>query len=109
MSRVVFERESRNTYENAILTQKLVRPEEGENWLVITTAWHMPRTMGIFRQAGWSVIPWPVDHWSQPGRLWRVQWDPARHLHQLKTGVKEWVGLLAYYVTGKTNAVFPGT
>ena len=109
VSRVVLERESRNTYENVVLTKTLMEPREGENWLVITTAWHMPRSMGIFRQAGWSVIPWPVDHWSQPGRLWRVQWDPAGHLNDLKTAVKEWVGLLAYYVTGKTNAVFPGT
>lgn len=108
-SRVVFERESRNTYENAVLTKKLVEPGEGENWVVITTAWHMPRTMGIFRQAGWSVIPWPVDHWSQPGRLWRVQWEPAGHLKNLKIASKEWVGLLAYYATGKTSSLLPGT
>ncbi len=107
-SRVVFERESRNTFENVILTQKLVEPGKNEHWVVITSAWHMPRTLGIFRQAGWSVIPWPVDHWSQPGRLWRAQWDPAGHLYDLKTAVKEWVGLLAYYVTGKTSAIFPG-
>ncbi|NQV33918.1 MAG: YdcF family protein [Phycisphaeraceae bacterium] len=109
VSRVVLERESRNTFENVVLTKKLMDPREGENWLVITTAWHMPRAVGIFRQAGWSVIPWPVDHWSQPGRLLRVQWDPVGHLSDLKIAMKEWVGLLAYYATGKTNAVFPGS
>jgi uncharacterized SAM-binding protein YcdF (DUF218 family) len=107
VSRLMFERESRNTFENAVLTKEMVEPGENEHWLVITTAWHMPRTMGIFRKAGWPVIPWPVDHWSQPGRLWRVQWDPAGHLCDLKTATKEWVGLLAYYVTGKTSALFP--
>ncbi|MCP4451097.1 MAG: YdcF family protein [Planctomycetes bacterium] len=107
-SRLVLERESRNTFENVVLTQKLVEPGEDENWVVITSAWHMPRTMGIFRQAGWSVVPWPVDHWSQPGRLWRVQWDPVGHLCDLKTAMKEWVGLMAYYVTGRTGEVFPG-
>ncbi len=108
VDRVVFERESRNTFENAVFTREMMKPGENENWLVITTAWHMPRTMGIFRQAGWSVIPWPVDHWSQPGRLCRVQWDPAGHLYDLKIAVKEWVGLLAYYVTGKTSEMLPG-
>lgn len=107
-SRVVIERESRNTVENVILTQKMVEPKEDENWVVITTAWHMPRAMGIFQKAGWPVIPWPVDHWSQPGRLARIQWDPVGHLDDLKIATKEWVGLLAYYATGKTSAVFPG-
>jgi len=107
MSRVVFERMSRNTYENVILTQKLVEPAKGENWLLITSAGHMPRAVGIFRQANWSVIPWPVDHLSQAGHLFRVHWDPLGHLNGLKLGMKEWVGLLAYYATGKTNAVFP--
>jgi uncharacterized SAM-binding protein YcdF (DUF218 family) len=107
VSRVIFERESRNTYENVILTQKLMKPGKDENWLVITSASHMPRAMGIFMKADWPVIPWPVDHWSQPGRLWRVQWDPVGHLYNLKIASKEWVGLLAYYATGKTSALFP--
>ena len=106
-SRLIVERESRNTAENVILTQKMVKPKEDENWVLITTAWHMPRAMGIFQKAGWSVIPWPVDHWSQTGRLARIQWDPVGHLNDLKIVTKEWVGLLAYYVTGKTSAVFP--
>jgi len=106
-SRVVFERKSRNTYENVILTKKRVEPKENENWLVITSASHMPRAVGIFNKSDWPVIPWPVDHSSQPGRLGRIQWNPVRHLRNLKIASKEWVGLLAYYVTGKTDVVFP--
>ncbi len=60
--RITLERESRNTYENAVLTKAIVQPKPGERWLLVTSAWHMPRSVGIFRQAGWPVIPYPTDY-----------------------------------------------
>ena len=106
-SRLIIERDSRNTYENAVLTKALVSPMHGENWVLITTAWHMPRSVGIFRLAGWPVLPYPVDHWTEPGRLFRVEYDLAKHLLNLKTGTKEWMGLVAYRLTGKTSSFLP--
>lgn len=105
--RIIFEDRSRNTYENVIFSQQLVNPLPGETWVLITTASHMPRSVGIFCQAGWPVVPYPVDHYSNPEYLFRIDPDFAQHLQNLKLGIKEWLGLIAYYVTGKTHAFLP--
>jgi len=107
LSRLVLEDQSRNTYENAVCSKALVEPGPEETWVLITTAWHMPRSVGIFRKVGWPVIPYPVDHWTDPGSLLKIDWDPAGNLRDLKFAVKEWVGLLSYYISGKTSALFP--
>ena len=57
--RTTFEARSRNTSENAMLTRDLVSPKPGERWLLVTSAFHMPRAMGAFRHAGFDVIAWP--------------------------------------------------
>jgi uncharacterized SAM-binding protein YcdF (DUF218 family) len=92
--RVLFEGKSRNTYENATLTKQLVDPAPGEHWLLVTSAWHMPRSVGVFCKADWPVIPYPVDHISNPDYLLRVDLGFAEHLWNLAFGLKEWVGLL---------------
>ena len=67
----------------------------------------MPRSVGIFCKAGWPIIPYPVDHRTSPDKFFQVDVRLADHLDDLATGMKEWVGLLAYYVTGKTTALLP--
>ena len=107
LSRVTFERNSRNTFENVVLSKELVRPHPGQKWILITSAWHMPRSVGIFCKTGWPVIPYPVDHWTMPGKLLRIDVSLSDHLRGLAIGVREWVGLIAYYLSGKTTALFP--
>jgi uncharacterized SAM-binding protein YcdF (DUF218 family) len=107
LSRLVLEHQSRNTYENAMCSRALVNPGPEETWVLITTAWHMPRSVGIFRKVGWPVVPYPVDHWTDPDRLLEIGWDPIGNLRDLKFAIKEWVGLLSYYISGKTSALFP--
>jgi uncharacterized SAM-binding protein YcdF (DUF218 family) len=90
-----------------VLTHRLVRPEPGEVWLLVTSASHMPRAMGVFRAAGWPVIAWPVNYTTgrDPG-LW---WDspfPSR-LNQAEWALREWIGLVAYRLMGRTDAAFP--
>ncbi|MDD5242362.1 MAG: YdcF family protein [Sulfuricella sp.] len=106
-SRVIFERESRNTFENVMLSKARVKPAVGENWILITSAFHMPRSAGIFCHAEWPVIPYPVDHRTWPGRLLRIDLNLSSHLGGMVTGIREWVGLAAYYATGKTAALLP--
>ena len=101
VSQVIFERESRNTWENALLSKELVRPESGTNWVLITTAWHMPRSMGIFCKVGWEVIPYPVDFYTRPDNLLRVNLGFADNLNGLIIATKEWIGLMVYRFTGK--------
>lgn len=106
-ARILLEARSRNTAENARLTAALVAdPSEGP-WVLVTSAFHMPRSVGAFCAAGWQdIIPYPVDH-RGPSRI-RPRWDLAGHLGQLETAVKEWIGLLAYRLTGRSSALLPG-
>lgn len=106
-ARISFERQSRNTYENVIYSKELVKPIKNENWILITTGWHMPRSVGIFCKANWSVIPYPVDHQTNKGDLFRIDFDLADNLKTLKTAIKEYMGLFAYYFSGKTTSLFP--
>ncbi|WP_372621864.1 YdcF family protein [Falsiroseomonas sp.] len=105
--RLTFEQESRNTHENAVLTHRLVRPGEGETWLLVTSASHMPRAMGSFRAAGWNVTAWPVNYTTgrDPGLWW--QWPFPTRLNQAEWALREWIGLAAYRMMGRTDAVFP--
>jgi uncharacterized SAM-binding protein YcdF (DUF218 family) len=104
-SRVAFERESRNTYENAVFSRPLVDPEPGETWLLITSAAHMPRSVGIFRRAGWPVLAYPVDYRSTSDLTWSP--DLLSGLDALNESVREWVGLAAYRLMDRTDAWFP--
>jgi len=106
--RVTLETRSRDTYENAVFTKGLVNPRAGERWLLITTAWHMPRAMGCFRQAGFAVEPWPVDYRTS-GRIevWRNSSIPEG-LRQMDFIMREYAGLLMYYLRGRTGTLVPG-
>lgn len=105
--RVLFENQSRNTYENAVMTRDLVRPRDGEVWLVVTSARHMPRAMGVFRRAGWFVTAYPVDYATDGHYALQPGFNFAGGLGGLGGGIKEWVGLLYYYVIGRTETFFP--
>lgn len=107
-ARLIFEDESRNTWENALLTHRLVRPAAGETWLLVTSASHMPRAVGSFRQAGWAVVPWPVNYTTgaDPG-LW-YNWPFPTRLNQAEGALREWLGLLVYRLTGRSAALLPG-
>jgi uncharacterized SAM-binding protein YcdF (DUF218 family) len=102
-TKIIFERESRNTYENAIFSKPLADPKPGENWILITSAWHMPRAVGVFRRAGWPVLPWPVAYKTGSS------YDPslALHLLDVERAVHEWLGLVAYRLLDRTDALFP--
>ncbi|GJE43992.1 YdcF family protein [Methylobacterium soli] len=107
-SRLILENRSRNTYENAQFTANLVQPKPGERWLLVTSAWHMPRAMGCFRQAGFAVTAHPVDYrtrgWADAARVSSFASDG---LLQLDLAAKEWIGLLAYRLTGYSDALLP--
>jgi uncharacterized SAM-binding protein YcdF (DUF218 family) len=105
---IIFESESRNTSENARNSKELITPENNETWLLITSAFHMPRSIGVFCQEQWIVQPYPVDHYSQKGNLFRVNFSFSANLSVLKIAVREWVGLIAYRVNGRSDRLLPG-
>jgi uncharacterized SAM-binding protein YcdF (DUF218 family) len=106
--RMTFEGKSRNTWENAIFTRALVHPKPDQTWLLVTSAWHMPRAMGIFRQASFNVTAYPVDyHTFGDRRDFLLARDGLDQIMMLEYAVHEWIGLVAYHLTGKTDAWFP--
>ncbi len=107
-SGILFERQARNTYENATLSLELVKPGLEKPWILITSAFHMPRAIGIFCQAGWPMLPFPVDHRSHPNGDFKIGWNLGGHLSGLDIAIHEWLGLLAYRLSGKISAVLPG-
>jgi uncharacterized SAM-binding protein YcdF (DUF218 family) len=105
--RMIFESASRNTHENAVMSRALAAPRPGETWLLVTSASHMPRSVGVFRRAGWQVVPWPVNYRTGSGfHAWFNAPFPAR-LGEFESSVREWIGLFAYRLLGRTDAVFP--
>lgn len=109
MRRLVLERQSRNTHENATMTKALVRPRPGERWLLVTSAFHMPRAMGCFRQAGWEVLPWPVDYRTVGRADLLVPFaNPNEGIRRFEVALKEWVGLVVYRLSGRSASLFPG-
>ena len=106
--RIETEARSRNTLENAIYTKALAAPKPGERWVMITSAFHMPRAMAAFRAAGFAVEAYPVD-W-QTGEGTALLW-PFRSfvdgLSSTDTVTREFLGLLSYRLTGRTHELFP--
>lgn len=107
-SRVIYEGRSRNTLENAVFTRELVQPKAGERWLLVTSAMHMPRAMGVFRKAGFPVIAFPVDYRARRD-IWRLEFPGGAlgALTLVESAAHEWAGLIAYRLIGKTDALFP--
>ena len=108
-ARIVLEGDSRTTAENATFTRQLVSAKPGERWLLVTSAFHMPRSVGAFRKAGFEVEAYPVD-WRSRG--WSDALSPfgavSLGLARTDTAIHEWIGLIAYWATGRSSELFPG-
>jgi uncharacterized SAM-binding protein YcdF (DUF218 family) len=107
--RVLLEDRARNTAENAVYSKQVARPLPGERWLLVTSAYHLPRAVGAFRKAGFPVEPYPVD-WRTRGAkdALRPFASVGDGLRRVDTAVREWVGLVAYWMTGRSSELFPG-
>ncbi len=106
--RVTLEMQSRNTAENAAFSKEIAKPQPGERWLLVTSAFHMPRAVGCFRRVRFSVEAYPVD-WNT---LHRFRFDGIQSLSvglgRTDGAVHEWAGLVVYWLTGRTSELFPG-
>jgi uncharacterized SAM-binding protein YcdF (DUF218 family) len=107
--RLISERRSRNTQENAEFSKAIANPKDGERWLLVTSAFHMPRSVGLFRKAGFAVEPYPVD-WrvGRAADLLRFSTISPEGLERTDIAVREWTGLIAYWATGKIDTFLPG-
>jgi uncharacterized SAM-binding protein YcdF (DUF218 family) len=107
--RLEIDARARNTLENAEFAKAIAAPKPGERWLLVTSAFHMPRSVGLFRKAGFAVEPYPVD-WRVGDRtdLFTFRVFGVEGLANVDTGIREWIGLAAYRISGKTGDFFPG-
>jgi uncharacterized SAM-binding protein YcdF (DUF218 family) len=106
--RVILENKSRDTDENARFTKELVHPKPGERWLIVTSAHHMPRAIGAFRAAGFPVEAYPVDYRTRGAIDLLRPFSPLSDgLRRTDTAMREWVGLVVYWLTGRTAELFP--
>lgn len=107
-SRLVLESRSRNTDENARFTRDMVNPQPGQTWLLVTSAFHMPRSVLLFEKAGFEIVPWPTDYRTAgdetPGL---AQDNEIDSLQNTAIAIREWIGLVAYRFTGRTDRLLP--
>jgi len=106
--RIILEDRSRTTWENAVETRRVLGADAAGRWILVTSAWHMPRAVGSFRKAGFDVVAWPVDYrTSWPKDAIRGFNTLGEGLRRLDRGVQEWIGLVAYTVTGRSSSFYP--
>ena len=107
--RLTMEPRARNTQENAEFSKALAAPKSGERWLLVTSAYHMPRSVGLFRRAGFSVETYPVD-WRVGERADLLTFSTIAldGLERTDVAMREWMGLVAYWATGKIDRLLPG-
>jgi uncharacterized SAM-binding protein YcdF (DUF218 family) len=105
---VFFEDQSRDTFDNAVASRAMALPHEGQTWLLVTSAFHMPRSVGTFRQAGWpEMLPYPVDFRTERQQQWQFAPNPLGQANMAWLGLHEWLGLAVYRMLGRTDALLP--
>jgi uncharacterized SAM-binding protein YcdF (DUF218 family) len=107
--RVELDDKSRDTDENAQFSKLIAKPKPYERWLLVTSAHHMPRSIGAFRQAGFPIEAYPVDFRTRgTSDLVRPFQSVSEGLRRTDTAAREWVGLIVYWMAGRTSELFPG-
>lgn len=108
-ARIVLDDKSRNTEENAAFAKDLAGPQAGQTWLLITSAFHMPRAVALFRRSDFAVIAWPADYLASGTEGFRLKLDQAPETMAVTTiALREWLGLAGYRLTGRIDEWLPG-
>lgn len=107
--RLLLDDRSRNTEENASISKAIAKPQTGETWVLVTSAFHMPRAVGLFRRVGFDVLPWPTDYFTSADAWLSFKPESASdNLAVASVAAREWAGLLGYYLSGKIDQILPG-
>ena len=103
----IIEPRPRTTSEDALYTAAVLKPKPSERWLLVTSASVMPRAVGCFRAAGFQVKPYPVEFRTTRTDPFITFAPGSEALRELDKAAKEWIGLVAYRLMGRTDALFP--
>ncbi|MEZ5758740.1 MAG: YdcF family protein [Emcibacteraceae bacterium] len=107
ISRLRFDSKSYNTSTNAIESKALIKPGETGKWLLVTSAFHMPRAVGAFQKAGINFQPYPVDYKSTLKYDGLFEFSFSENMMRFDLAIHEYIGLFAYYITGRSSSFFP--
>ena len=103
INKIFFEDKSRNTHENIIYSKKIAKPKKNENWLLITSAFHMKRALLIAEKNNWKFIPYAVDFKNIKEFKLTPNLNLLSNLNSFQSGLHEWLGLVSYYLMGRTE------
>ena len=101
---ILIENKSRNTYENAIFSKRILDSLQLKGpYVLITSATHMPRSINIFKKAEISIIPFPSDYRVIDSRIsWQdIVIPDMKLLNEWSIILHEIIGLKIYQLTGK--------
>ncbi len=104
---ITFIGDARSTYEEALLSIRTLQPRIGERWLLVTSAYHMPRAMATFEAQGWLMIPYPVDYRTTGTLTFRPTINFLGKVVELDDLTREWGALFIYKRLGRTEKMFP--
>ena len=102
---ILFESESRNTYENILFSKKLINPNINQKWVVVTSAHHMNRAILVAEKINWDLIPYPVDFRKPKEFVFSINPKLFSNLTAMNQGMYEWVGLIYYYFLNRTDRI----
>ena len=105
-NRLIFENSSRNTYENILFSKKIIIPKKNEKWLLITSASHMKRAQLVAEKNNWNFIPYAVDFKNLKNFKFIFNLNLLSNINSFQQGSHEWLGLISYYLMGRTSKIF---
>ena len=108
--KIIFENKSRNTYENFIFSRKFINNNNSDKWILLTSAYHMKRAMSVAEKLELNFIPYPVDYRLQTAYNWKLVYivkgrNFLTNLNHFQLAVHEYIGLIVYYLTKKSNKI----
>jgi uncharacterized SAM-binding protein YcdF (DUF218 family) len=107
-ARIDYDRESRDTYENAVNTKAILEQRNLTHCLLVTSGFHMPRSVAIFRHLGMDIVPWVADYRTKGTESLKLTVvDPMVNAGLMTMGVREWIGIVAYYAAGRVTTLYP--
>ena len=101
-NKIYYESKSRNTYENILFSKEIANPKINEKWLLVTSAFHLNRSLGVSEKLEWTFIPYAVDFKKSKKFLWKFSFNFLSNLSEFQEASHEWVGLFAYYLMGRS-------
>ena len=104
--KIIFDYTSRNTYENILFAKQKFNPKKSENWIIITSAFHLTRSINIAEKLNWRLIPYPTDYRLPKKFEWNFSIDFIGNLSDFQFASHEWIGLIAYYIMGRSSKIY---